>query len=131
LKKFELKIDKEWFLNSFLKKINWICNCQKHNDGFPQATHSFYKEDTLNKYLYPEFEKIKIPTDILKHDIEFMIQFVQMIFQNVMSIALFRVAEETCSNFDTEENEFQIEQKQSLFEVKEQVERLIRLSKEF
>ena len=131
LKEFDLKIDEEWFLNSFLKKLNWICNCQKHNDGFPQTTKSFYKDNSLNKYLYPEFEKIKVPPDNLKNDIEFMVEFVQVLFQNVMSIALFRMAEESSTNSDDMDDEFKKEQNEKLVEAKEKVKTLTILSKQF
>lgn len=100
LKKFEQKIDKEWYLNKFLKKLNWICNSQKHNDGFPQVNHPYYKEESINKILYPESDKIKISAEMLKKDIEFMVEFVQIIFRHTMLIALFKMAEESLSSLE-------------------------------
>jgi hypothetical protein len=110
-KKFDLKIDKEWYLNGFLKRINWISNSQKHNDGFPQTNHVYYKEDVTNKYLYPENERINITPDRLKLDIEVMGQFAISVFQSVMQVALFRMLEEFELDYDGDDETYKNEQK--------------------
>lgn len=129
IKKFDLKIDKEWYLNDFLKKINWISNSQKHNDGFPQTHHVFYKADTLNTLLYPEDERINISPDILKLDIEIMNQFVISIFQNVMQIALFRMVEEDYIDYKVEDETSKKEQQLLFDQLTDKIKQVIDLLK--
>ena len=131
LKEFGLKIEKEWYFNNYLKRLNWICNSQKHNDGIPQINHPYYKDNLSNIYLHPENEKITISSEKLKDDIEFMIQFIIMIFQNVMQIALFRMMEETEYNFVNDSSEFQNEQNSRISTAKLAIQNIVDLLKTF
>jgi hypothetical protein len=91
--KFDFKVDKEWYINGLIKKVNWVCNSEKHNDGFPIATHIFYRTNELKRIIHPETEQIKIQSEELKQDIEWIVEIIQMVFQNIMMIALYRMAE--------------------------------------
>lgn len=129
--KFDFRVNERCHKNNFLKKIDWISNSENHNDGYPDATHAYYKQEEGIKALYPELERIIIPADVLHHDIEFMIEFVQMTFQNVMLIALFKMAEESCNNFKQADDEFKKEKKDWLSHTKSKIDKIIDFIKEF
>lgn len=131
IKEFNFKIEGEWYYNEYLKRINWVCNSEKHNDGYPKATHAYYRENENQMLKYPETDKIEISADKLKTDIEFMIEFVQMVFQNIMFIALYRMAEESFNGFDDIEVSKEMDQNEQLEDMKLKIQRIIELTKEF
>jgi hypothetical protein len=129
--KFNFKVKGEWHINGFIKKVNWICNSEKHNEGYPKNNHIYYKEGEDIRLRYPEESRIKLIPDNLKNDIEFMISFVQIIFQNVMLIAMYRMAEESFKSFEHNDEQFIREQNEKLKSLTDNINQLIELTKEF
>jgi hypothetical protein len=127
--KFNFRVNKEWYINDFIKRINWICNSEKHNDGFPSTTHAFFKQNKAENILHPESERIKISSDRLKLDIETMIEIVKVVFQIIMSIALYRMSEESTAEFDKSDDNFVKEQLERLNLMKDKIGQMINLTK--
>ena len=80
LEKFSFNIEKDWKIEDiYIEKVNWICNCIKHRDGFP-----LLDTKTIFSNRYPKTERIKIEKEEFKEDInhirEFYLQQTQEIF---------------------------------------------------
>jgi len=76
---------KDWQQNGIIYKINWVCNCVKHKDGYP------IKEPKPLSYRHlPENERIKIKPDDFKQDCELLMKFYPSLIQILMGFGLFR-----------------------------------------
>ena len=77
-----------WYADITLNKINWICNCVKHYDGYP-------KKEPKYQYLshLPETEKIKIDHDSFFKDIEYVADsYYQFKLAQIFTLAVFKMA---------------------------------------
>mgnify|MGYP003644785706 CR=1 FL=1 len=94
-KKYEFKFT-NWHSNIHLNKINWICNCVKHYDGYP-------KKEPKYRYLshLPEEEKIKIHHNDFFKDIEYVAEvYYQIKLTQILSLSLFKIATDNLSESD-------------------------------
>lgn len=86
--KFKFDI-KDWQQFYITHKINWICNCVKHKDGFP------VKEPKPLSFKYAdETQRIKVSPDDFKHDCELLIQFYPVYIQSMFMFAQHKLATE-------------------------------------
>jgi hypothetical protein len=66
LDKFSFNIEKDWKIEDiYIEKVNWICNCIKHRDGYP-----LLNTNCIFAYKFPKTEKIRIEKEEFKEDIE-------------------------------------------------------------
>ncbi len=84
-KEFEFKI-KDFKFSPFIERLNWICNCNKHYDGYPKKT----PKPTLFEIL-PENQKMKLSEDNLIQAIDSMIKFYPLIMQLVFTITMHKM----------------------------------------
>lgn len=86
--KFKFDI-KDWQQFYITHKINWICNCVKHKDGFP------VKEPKPAEFKYSnESERIRITPDQFKQDCELLIKFYPIYIQAMFIFAQHKLATE-------------------------------------
>lgn len=85
----------------------------------------------MKRIIHPETEQIKIQSEELKQDIEWIVEVIQMVFQNIMMIALYRMAEESMTDFEFDDNVFNREQQERLDLMKSKIDHIIKLTKEF
>ncbi len=86
--KFKFDI-KDWQQFYITHKINWICNCVKHKDGFP------VKEPKPLSFKYAdETQRIKVSPDDFKHDCELLIKFYPIYIQAMFMFAQHKLATE-------------------------------------
>ncbi len=81
--------------------------------------------------MHAEFDRIKLLSEDLKRDIELMVDFVQIIFRDVRMIALYRMMEESNNDFQYDDIEFNKEQEERMNLAKENIEKMLSLTKEF
>lgn len=77
----------DWYADLWINKINWICNCVKHYDGYP-------KKEPKYKYLshLPENEKIRINHDEFYKDIDYVVNsFYHLKLAQVFTLSLFKM----------------------------------------
>ena len=77
-----------WYSDTEINKINWICNCVKHYDGYPNKVPKF-------QYLrhLPENEKIKIEQEDFFKDIAYVTDtFYKLKLSQIFALAVFRMA---------------------------------------
>ncbi len=89
-----------WQSDVWLHKINWICNCVKHYDGYPKKKPKY-------KYLgyLPEEEKIRINHEEFFKDIDYVANtFYQFKLSQILSFAVFKISKDEM-NTDTMTNE--------------------------
>lgn len=100
-KKFEFKFT-DWYASYITHKINWICNCVKHNDGYPNKEKDF-------KYLnhLPENEKIQIGHDEFYSDIDLIADsFFQFKLTQILTLSLYKMMmDEHGDNLDQFDND--------------------------
>lgn len=88
-KNYDFKFN-NWYSDIWLHKINWICNCVKHYDGYP-------KKEPKYKYLeyLPEDEKIRINHDEFYKDIDYVANtFYQFKLSQIFSLAVFKMSKD-------------------------------------
>lgn len=86
--KFNFDI-KNWQQFYITHKINWICNCVKHKDGFP------VKEPKPLAFKYAdETQRIKLLPEDFKHDCELLIKFYPVYIQAMFMFAQHKLATE-------------------------------------
>lgn len=88
-KNYKFKFN-NWYSDIWINKINWICNCVKHYDGYPKKEPKF-------QYLrhLPENEKIKIEQEDFYKDIDYVIDtFYKIKLSQIFSLAVFKMATE-------------------------------------
>lgn len=86
----------DWYADLWINKINWICNCVKHYDGYP-------KKEPKYKFLshLPETEKIRINHDEFYKDIDYVVNtFYQLKLAQVFTLSLFKMVTDS-KNDDT------------------------------
>lgn len=97
---------KDWKRSSLIHRINWICNCVKHKDGFPVKP----EKPTSLAHL-PENERIKLNKDELKSDINRLEQHYILMLSLVLFIVLYRITFDIVpSNNAIEEEQQKLEQ---------------------
>lgn len=74
---------KDWKNSRSLNRINWICNCIKHYDGYPLKEQGF-PEEFIN---YPKDQKIKLTSQNFKDDVDTILVFFRILFQVTPQIA--------------------------------------------
>jgi hypothetical protein len=86
--KFKFDI-KDWQQFYITHKVNWICNCVKHKDGFP------VKEPKPIGFTYAdENQRIKVTPEEFKRDCELLIQFYPVYIQATFIFAQHKLATE-------------------------------------
>jgi len=109
---FDIKNWRQFFIS---EKINWICNCVKHHDGFP------VKEPKPVGFRYSnENERIKISPEIFKADCDFLIQFYPVYLQ------LFSFFAQHKKLHEQEESEYTPEMYVKIVEAREKMDKLVR-----
>lgn len=77
-----------WYSDTEVNKINWICNCVKHYDGYPKKEPKFQ-----NLRYLPEDEKIKIEQEDFFKDIDYVIDtFYRLKLSQIFALAVFKMA---------------------------------------
>lgn len=78
---------RDWQQNTIIYKINWICNCVKHKDGYPlkEPKPLAYRRLAVD-------QRIQITADEFKQDCELLIKFYPSLIQIMMTFGLFRFA---------------------------------------
>lgn len=100
----------DWYSDIWTNKINWICNCVKHYDGYP-------KKEPKYKYLshLSEEEKIRINHDEFFKDIDYIAnKFFLFKLTQILSLSLFKML------IDTDKEELIVENFQEKFDALEQ-----------
>jgi len=90
----------DWHGDLTTNKINWICNCVKHYDGYP-------KKEPKYKYLehLSENEKIRINHDEFYRDIDYIANtFYQLKLAQVLSFSVFKMLINNLNDFDNTED---------------------------
>lgn len=123
--KFEFDI-KDWKQFYITHKINWICNCVKHKDGFPVKE----PKPVIFKFA-DETQRIKILPDEFKQDCELLIKFYPIYIQAMLMFAQHKlVAEKPLVKKDYEDSpRFYEEQKQRLNDIDEKMKQFTELLK--
>jgi len=83
---FDIKDWKQFYITH---KINWICNCVKHKDGFPiklPKPSNFESTD--------ESKRITVTPDEFKRDCDLLIQFYPLYLQAIFMFAQHKLAKE-------------------------------------
>ncbi len=86
-KKYNFKFN-DWYSDLWMNKVNWICNCVKHYDGYP-------KKEPKYKYLQylPENEKIRIGHEEFYKDIDYIADtYYQFKLTQILTLSLFKMA---------------------------------------
>jgi hypothetical protein len=93
-RRFNFKI-KDWQQFYITHRINWICNCVKHYDGFPKKEPKpmFFGHLAENK-------RIQLTAEGFKSDSELFLTFAPIYLQIIYAIGSFK---RDCENFDREE----------------------------
>jgi len=86
--KFQFDI-KDWQQFYITHKINWICNCVKHKDGFPIKVPK-----PIGFQYVDEKQRIRIKPDEFKKDCELLIQFYPVYLQTIIMFAQHKLATE-------------------------------------
>jgi hypothetical protein len=85
-----------WYSDNEINKINWICNCVKHYDGYPKKEPKFHYLRHLS-----EDEKIKIEKEDFLKDIDYVTDtFYKLKLSQIFALAVFKMATN-----DKDENE--------------------------
>lgn len=107
---------KSWQQFYIVHKINWICNCVKHRDGFPT------KEPKPISFQYAdESKRIRLTPDDFKHDCELLIKFYPVYIQTMFIFAQHKLV--------TEKRILQEDYEGTLGLYDEQVERVNKMEK--
>lgn len=78
---------KNWHQFKITNKINWVCNCVKHKDGFP------VKEPKPKEFInVDENQRIRISPEEFKNDCEILIKFYIIYLQAMYIFASHKVA---------------------------------------
>lgn len=86
--KFQFDI-KNWQQFYIVHKINWICNCVKHKDGYP------IKEPKPTSYeLVDESKRIRLTPDDFKHDCDLLVKFYPIYIQTMFIFAQHKLVTE-------------------------------------
>jgi len=83
---FEIK---DWQQFSVTHKINWICNCVKHKDGFPIKLPKPFGLENLD-----ETQRIRIQPQEFKNDCDLLIKFYPLYLQVMFNIAQHKMINE-------------------------------------
>lgn len=88
--RFSYNIEKDWKIeNIYVEKVNWICNCVKHRDGFPQLdTKSIFA------YKFPKTEKIKIEKSEFKEDINSVREYYLQETKEIFLFGIYKMLQE-------------------------------------
>lgn len=86
--KFNFDI-KDWQQFYITHKINWICNCVKHKDGFPIKLPK-----PIGFEYADETQRIKIKPDEFKNDCDLLIEFYPIYLQSIFMFAQHKLATE-------------------------------------
>lgn len=109
---------KDWKNSRSLNRINWICICIKHYDGYPLKEQGFPDE-----YLdYPKDQRIKLTSQNFKDDVESILVFYRILFQVTPQIATLKDYS-TTSDYDLQlfGEEFMNDRKKNFEAVKEKI----------
>lgn len=86
-KNYDFKFN-NWYGDLLLHKINWICNCVKHCDGYPKKL----PKCELLSHL-PEDEKVKIDHEVFFADIDYVIEiYYQLKLSQAFTLSMFKMA---------------------------------------
>ncbi|MEX1000652.1 MAG: hypothetical protein WDZ35_00905 [Crocinitomicaceae bacterium] len=93
-KHFNYKI-KDWRNSLTIHRINWICICNKHYDGYPRKSPKPSEFEHLH-----ENDKIKLSKQDFKNDINLLLQHYKMTLTLVIMLAIYKMffEDETFSN---------------------------------
>ena len=123
--KFKFDI-KDWQQYYITHKINWICNCVKHKDGYP------VKQPKPSQFLYAdETQRIKITPTEFKQDCELLIKFYPVYIQTMFLFAQHKLATEKPIVKEDYEHSPELfdEQVERIKEIEEKVQEFVNMLK--
>ncbi len=83
-KEFDIDLNKHWHITSKLKRINWIVNTCKHNNGYPNPKYPLeYKEFKMG-------EKLKLTKKDFVDDAKYIEELSEKFNQLVLNICKFK-----------------------------------------
>ena len=86
--KFQFDI-KNWQQFHIIHKINWICNCVKHKDGFP-----IKEPKPVGFQFADESKRIRLTPDDFKHDCDMLVKFYPVYIQTMFIFAQHKLVTE-------------------------------------
>ncbi len=87
-KQLDFKI-KNWRMFPTIERINWVCNCVKHYDGYP------LKSPKPHSYRHlAEDSKIKLSKDDFKRDLDGLDEIYQSYLQLIYTLAMYKMFKE-------------------------------------
>lgn len=113
---------RDWQQFSATSKINWICNCVKHYDGFPKK-----EPKPANCKWYPDTIRLQLTVDEFKTDTEMFLQFCTTYLTFMFLINSFRQLEHDFENefWKKQDSDFINQQRENLNKVKVHINDLI------
>lgn len=87
-KQLDFKI-KNWRMFPTIERINWVCNCVKHYDGYPVKT----PKPLAYRHL-AEDSKIKLSKDDFKRDVDGLDEIYQSYLQLIYTLAMYKMFKE-------------------------------------
>lgn len=98
-KRYKFKFN-EWYSDPTLRKINWICNCVKHYDGYP-------KKEPKYPYLshLPDDERIRISHHDFFKDVDYVAdKYFHFKLTQVFSLSIFKIASDEMNDGNMSED---------------------------
>jgi len=112
---------KDWKNSPIVERINWICNCNKHFDGYPRKSNKPIEFLTI-----PENEKLKLTKEDFIRDIDALSEQYQLTLNTVISLAMFKMLSSSSIQNDIIGNTDQ-EKLDKLISTREQAEKHLRM----
>ena len=92
--KFDYRL-KDWKANPLIERLNWICICIKHYDSYP------IKEPRPRLIeSFPMHIKIVLSKESFRRDIDFMIEYYELLIKQVFNFALYKFHDEMFEQVD-------------------------------
>jgi hypothetical protein len=86
--KFDFQL-KDWLRFDIIHKINWVCNCVKHFDGYPDKTPI-----PLTVFIADRSKRIELTTEDFKEDSKRLIDMYSVYLQILLGIGAHKLAYE-------------------------------------
>jgi hypothetical protein len=117
---------KKWSNFRVIQKVNWVCNCVKHKDGYPVKTPK-----PIEYIDSDETIKLKLTAQEFKDDCDALINFYPILIQTYLLIFQHKTAFSNSPNYNDSDfsEEFLTEQKKRRIFLDEGVHKMINLTK--
>lgn len=87
---------RKWHKSKNIKRIHWISNCNKHNDGYPKK--EFRPAEFTD---YPETEKLKLTKEDFVKDISLLMDFYTTLLQVILNLAIYKMLDTNVIDLDS------------------------------